>query len=238
MVSVNAQDQLKKLALVATPTANQNNPANAAAAPKGGGEQGLTFKTKDDGGVEQNTAVFNSLDPGAQQIIKETIGDKAWLQPEKIAEALKAAGYETEIGGSKGSGTEKYLEVTGKDGQKYRIWDIGGDNGIGTQDIQFNGALKDFKDDTKNVATENKAAAPAAPAATAPTATAPVANPLAPQIANTEQKADVVDISEAKKLLRARLEALGYPEVEIEQKLNTLLSGNNEIEKQKVLSLV
>ncbi|HBH18129.1 MAG TPA: hypothetical protein DDX14_04185, partial [Cyanobacteria bacterium UBA9579] len=173
MAAINPVDLQKKLALVATPT---NNTAQAQA--PAGGVFGGEFKTRKEGGVEQNTQVFNSLDPQAQEIVKNVIGDKAGASPDKIAAALKAGGYEANVGGAKGSGTEKYLEITGKDGNKYRIWDIGGDNAIGTQDIKFNGALGDFKNELKATVPTNGAAthtAGAAPAnAVAPlNATAP-----------------------------------------------------------------
>ena len=244
VLAVNVQDLLKKkLAIVAAPTANQNTQVNAPAAQQGAIE-GLSFKGQGDETKAQNTALFNSLDENAKDIIKSEFVEKSWGgfgDMDKIAEKLEAAGYQAKVGqgdevnkegGAKGQHV-KYLEITDKNGKTVRLWDANGDGGFGTADLNVNGALKDFKNtvnETKNVATEATAAAPAAPA--------PVANPIAPQVANQEQKADVVDMSEAKKLLRARLEALGYSEEEIEPKINSLLTGSNEIEKHKVLNLI
>ncbi|OGI22576.1 MAG: hypothetical protein A2287_10090 [Candidatus Melainabacteria bacterium RIFOXYA12_FULL_32_12] len=212
--SVNVEDQIKKLALVATPT---NTAATATTANK---VHGLTFKTTDEGGIEQNTAVFNSLDSEAQQIIKSAIGDEAWVRPEKIAEELKKAGYQVEVGGHEGSGTEKYMEVTGKDGEKYRIWDIGGDNGIGTQDINFNGALAGFKEDIGSVKTENTLNNDNKITSVYTT------NEAKPE----EKKADLTKDADIRQILKTRLESMGYKDpAEIEKKIDELLRYGNDI---------
>ncbi|OGH96833.1 MAG: hypothetical protein A2104_07520 [Candidatus Melainabacteria bacterium GWF2_32_7] len=215
--SVNVQDQIKKLALVATPT---NTAATATTANK---EYGLIFKSKDDGGVEQNTAVFNSLDPEAQQIIKDTVGDKDVVRPEKIAEELKKAGYQVETGKQSNVGENEsgvYMEITGKDGQKYRIWDIGGDNLIGHQDINFNGALSGLKEDINSVKTGNTLNNDNKITSVYTT------NEAKPE----EQKADLTKDAEIRQILKTRLESMGYKDpAEIEKKIDELLRYGNNI---------
>ncbi|OGI01612.1 MAG: hypothetical protein A2Y25_05580 [Candidatus Melainabacteria bacterium GWF2_37_15] len=122
-------------------------------------ELGLKFIGKGEEGKAQNTEVFNNLDPEAQKIIQETIGNEEFLDPKKIAEALKAGGYNA----STGKDGETFLEIKGKDGKTFRIWDIGSDGGIGTQDISFNGALEGVKNDIKTKAAGNDKTAAAAP---------------------------------------------------------------------------
>lgn len=126
---------------VTKPLKKQEEETTAVAVPEG--DHAKKDKT-------QNTDVFyNHLDNTQQQIIKEAIGGKdgainKWASPDKIAKSLKEAGYDAKVGKE---GNTTYLEVTGKDGQKYKIWDVGGDSGIGSQDIQFNGQLDNFKND-------------------------------------------------------------------------------------------
>lgn len=128
---------------------NQANPANPAAPAVPEGDH--TKKDK-----AQNTDVFyNHLDTQQQEAMKKAIGNNKWASPDKVAQSLKDAGYEATVGKE---GKTTYLEVTGKDGQKYKIWDVGGDNGIGTQDIAFNGQLDNFKNDVKGL-NNNKDAA-------------------------------------------------------------------------------
>ena len=214
VVNVN---EIKKNPLLATAVAQQ---PNAQATEKVTGEK---FLADGDKGKAQNTAVFKSMDAGAQEAIKGAIGDKNWADPKKVAAALTQAGYQATTGKE---GDKTFLEVTGKDGTKQKIWDIGGDNGIGTQDIDFNGKLGDFK---KEIATDAKA-----PAAEAQ---APVANALNPLVQNATAdptakkdpfKADKADDQDAiRQLLRQLLKAQGVEDNQIEAKIDQLIKFSN-----------
>lgn len=96
-------------------------------------------------GKAQNDQVFNSLDSKAKQSIQEAIGNHAYYSIDKIVANLKADGV-TAVKG-KGSNGEAYLEITNPDGSKSRIWDIGGDGGIGTQDLSFSNAISNVAND-------------------------------------------------------------------------------------------
>lgn len=96
-------------------------------------------------GKSANDAAFQQLDSAAQASIEEAVNGKAYMSMKKILANLQADGVSAVKG--TGSNGEAYLEVTNKDGSKVRIWDVGGDGGIGTQDLSFSNAVNNVAND-------------------------------------------------------------------------------------------
>jgi hypothetical protein len=95
-------------------------------------------------GKLQNDSVFSTLSQEAKDSIKQTINGQLWCNIDLIAQNLNNSGISAVSGKTDDA---SYLEITNSDGSKSRIWDIGGDSGIGTQDIDFNNALSSFKNE-------------------------------------------------------------------------------------------
>lgn len=141
-----------------------DNGGNGAVASQANVEHGLTFNGNLWDGAQakaQNNQVFNSLSEEIRNSIQRTIekqADANWCAPSEIVKGLKSIGVEAVAGKT---GEAAYVEITNADGSKSRIWDIGSDGGIGTQDIDFNSKLANAINDIKNYT------APAAKAAEA-----------------------------------------------------------------------
>jgi hypothetical protein len=101
-------------------------------------------------GKTANDTAFKTLDADAQAALKEAVGGRAYNSAKKISASLNADGVKTTVG--KGSNGETFIDITNKNGSKTRIWDVGGDSGIGTQDLSFTDAVNSVGNDlAKNV---------------------------------------------------------------------------------------
>lgn len=95
-------------------------------------------------GKTANDTAFKTLDADAQAALKEAVGGRAYNSAKKISASLNADGVKTVVGESHG---ETYIDITNKNGSKTRIWDVGGDSGIGTQDLSFTDAVNSVGND-------------------------------------------------------------------------------------------
>jgi|GEM_PF-7047744 len=168
--------------ITTTSSTNSKNSANSSS-----DTHGLLFAGRNDAGKAQNDVVYANLDSKAKEVIASTIGKEAYVNPLKIAKALKAAGITATVGSSKVDPKDNdpttYLEITNSDGSKSRIWDVGSDGGIGTQDIDLNSQLSSLKADIKAAASNSTSAATASNTTANNTAT----------VANTTAATDVTD---------------------------------------------